>query len=68
MELRPYNISVHVFFPSNIKTPGYAEENLTKPAEAKALDESAPTVTAEEAAKYCFRVRCIQIHESSYLF
>lgn len=32
-ELKPYGIDVHIFLPSNIDSPGFKEENLTKPIE-----------------------------------
>jgi len=53
MELKPHNIVVHQFFPANMDTPSYKEENKTKPIEAKQIDESAATVTAEVAGEAC---------------
>jgi hypothetical protein len=38
-------------------TPSYAEENKKKPIEAKAIDESAATVSAEVAGADCLTVR-----------
>jgi len=53
MELKPHNISVQQFFPTNMDTPSYKEENKIKPIEAKKIDESAATVTAENASSVC---------------
>ena len=53
MELLPHGISVHQFYPANMDTPGYAEENKTKPVEAKMIDESAEMVTPEVAGVAC---------------
>jgi len=53
MEFKPHNISVHQFYPANMDTPSYKEENKTKPVEAKQIDESASTVTAEVAGEAC---------------
>ena len=53
MELPPRGIDVHVYYPSNMRTPGYEEENKTKPGEAKLIDESTQTMSAEEAADVC---------------
>lgn len=53
MELPPRGIDVHVYYPSNMRTPGYEEENKTKPGEAKLIDESTQTMPPEEAADVC---------------
>ncbi|KAJ1994029.1 3-dehydrosphinganine reductase [Dimargaris cristalligena] len=37
-ELGIYGIMVHCFFPANIKTPGFAHENQTKPAITRIID------------------------------
>ena len=50
-ELKRYNISVQVLCPPDTDTPGFATENLTKPAETKAISASAKIMTSEEVAK-----------------
>ncbi|KAJ3016429.1 3-dehydrosphinganine reductase [Thoreauomyces humboldtii] len=50
MELLLYGIKVHIFFPGTIYSPGYEEENKTKPAITKRLEESDEGVTPEKAA------------------
>ncbi|KAJ1676282.1 3-dehydrosphinganine reductase, partial [Spiromyces aspiralis] len=51
-ELQAYGISVHCYFPATILTPGFDEENLTKPAitrEIEGTDEGqSPEVCARK--------------------
>ncbi|KAH8111213.1 oxidoreductase [Phellopilus nigrolimitatus] len=50
-ELLLYSISVHIQFPGTIQTPGYIEENKTKPKIVLKLEEAGgPGVTADQAA------------------
>jgi len=61
-DLLQYGVSVTVLYPADVDTPQYAEENLTKPAETKALagtaslarpeDVAAASLTAIEAGLY----------------
>lgn len=37
-ELKLYNMSVTVFYPGNIDSPGFVEENKTKPEETKSIE------------------------------
>ncbi|KAF0700253.1 Aste57867_9208 [Aphanomyces stellatus] len=37
-ELSSSGISIHIAYPNGMDTPGYAEEQLTKPAECKAIE------------------------------
>ncbi|KAH8069647.1 3-dehydrosphinganine reductase [Aureococcus anophagefferens] len=37
-ELLPFDISVHSVYPPNMDTPGFVEENRTKPKSAKAIE------------------------------
>ncbi|WFD36393.1 hypothetical protein MCUN1_003272 [Malassezia cuniculi] len=37
-ELQPHNIAVHAYFPATIYSPGYEEENKTKPEITKAIE------------------------------
>ena len=45
-----YGIETHIFFPPTIYTPGYEEENKTKPKLTLKIDESDDGLTAEKAA------------------
>lgn len=51
MELKPFNISVTLSLPPDTDTPGYENENKTKPEETKLISESGgladPNVVAE---------------------
>lgn len=50
-ELQLYNIDVHIFFPCTMFTPGYEEENKTKPKITLKIEESDSGLTAEQAAR-----------------
>jgi short-subunit dehydrogenase len=50
-ELKKYNISVQVLCPPDTDTPGFATENLTKPAETKAISASAKVMSSDAVAK-----------------
>ncbi|MCX7633274.1 MAG: SDR family oxidoreductase [Turneriella sp.] len=50
-ELLSRQIQVSVLCPPDTDTPGYAEENKTKPPETRALSEKAKLLTAEAVAK-----------------
>ena len=50
-ELKKYNISVQVLCPPDTDTPGFATENLTKPAETKAISASAKLMSSDAVAK-----------------
>jgi short-subunit dehydrogenase len=49
-ELDARGIQVSVLCPPDTETPGYAEENKTKPVETQALSESAKLMTADAVA------------------
>jgi short-subunit dehydrogenase len=49
-ELKRYNITVSVLCPPDTDTPGFAVENLTKPAETRAISEAAKLMTPEAVA------------------
>jgi len=51
-ELQLYNIDVHIFFPCTMFTPGYEEENKTKPKITLKLEESDAGLTGEQAARF----------------
>ncbi|MFA5322807.1 MAG: SDR family oxidoreductase [Smithella sp.] len=50
-ELKKHNISVQVLCPPDTDTPGFAAENLTKPAETMAISASAKVMTSDAVAK-----------------
>jgi hypothetical protein len=50
-ELQLYSIDVHVFFPCTMFTPGYEEENKTKPKITLKIEESDSGLTSEQAAR-----------------
>ena len=50
-ELKKHNISVSVLCPPDTDTPGFATENLTKPAETMAISASAKAMSSDAVAK-----------------
>ncbi|EGC28764.1 hypothetical protein DICPUDRAFT_43831 [Dictyostelium purpureum] len=50
-ELKPYNITFSVVYPPDTDTPGYKQENLTKPEETVAISGGGKAVPAIEVAK-----------------
>jgi 3-dehydrosphinganine reductase len=50
-ELKPKNISVSVLYPPDTDTPGFEEENKTKPQETALLSETAKLLTPQQVAK-----------------
>ncbi|XP_076343366.1 3-ketodihydrosphingosine reductase [Tachypleus tridentatus] len=50
MEVKPYNIRVTISFPPDTNTPGFAEEQKTKPQETQEISESGGLFSAEEVA------------------
>ncbi|KAE8597718.1 hypothetical protein XENTR_v10016575 [Xenopus tropicalis] len=51
MEVKPYNIYVTVAYPPDTDTPGFAEENKTKPLETKLISESSSLCQADQVAR-----------------
>jgi 3-dehydrosphinganine reductase len=49
-ELLLYGIDVHCFFPCTIFTPGYEEENKTKPKITLKIEEADSGLTPEQVA------------------
>jgi len=49
-ELKRYNIAVSVLCPPDTDTPGFAEENKTKPVETKAISASASLMKPADVA------------------
>jgi len=54
-ELKPHNISVHVLYPPNTDTPGFAEENKHKPAETVAIEAGDKILTPEQVARFTMK-------------
>lgn len=54
-ELLPYGIRVAVLCPPDTDTPGFAEENLVKPFETKAMSANLKVATAESVADALMR-------------
>jgi short-subunit dehydrogenase len=50
-ELKKYNISVSVLCPPDTDTPGFATENLTKPAETRVISVNAKVMSSDAVAK-----------------
>lgn len=51
MELQPHGISVTLSLPQDTDTPGYAIEELSKPAETKAISQMGTLVQPEVVAE-----------------
>ncbi|KAI0053009.1 oxidoreductase [Auriscalpium vulgare] len=54
-ELLLYSIGVHIYFPATIFSPGYVEENKTKPRLLLEMEESDGGVTPEQAAQGLYK-------------
>lgn len=50
-ELLLYSVGVHIFFPGTIYSPGYIEENKTKPKVTLKIEETDDGVSPEQAAE-----------------
>ncbi len=50
-EMKRFNIAVHVLCPPDTDTPGFSEENKTKPDETRAISASAKLMTADDVAR-----------------
>uniref|UniRef100_A0A8C5CK91 3-ketodihydrosphingosine reductase n=1 Tax=Gadus morhua TaxID=8049 RepID=A0A8C5CK91_GADMO len=51
MEMKPYNIYVTVAYPPDTDTPGFVEENKTKPLETRLISETAAVCQPDQVAK-----------------
>ncbi|ELK35468.1 3-ketodihydrosphingosine reductase [Myotis davidii] len=49
--VKPYNVYVTVAYPPDTDTPGFAEENKTKPLETRLISETTSICTPEQVAK-----------------
>lgn len=54
-ELLPHGIHVHAFFPATILSPGYEQENTTKPEVTKAVEGADEGLTPEQCATQLLR-------------
>ncbi len=54
-EVKKHNIKVMVLCPPDTDTPGFENENKTKPAETHAISESASLLTSEQVAAAFFK-------------
>ncbi|KAF9219888.1 oxidoreductase [Gyrodon lividus] len=54
-ELLLYGISTHIFFPATMFTPGFDEENKTKPSIMRKIESTDEGITAEKAAEGLFK-------------
>ncbi|KAI9140823.1 hypothetical protein BKA69DRAFT_486465 [Paraphysoderma sedebokerense] len=51
-ELIMYDIGVHIYFPANLDSPGFVEENKTKPAITAKIEGEDPPLAPSKAATY----------------
>lgn len=49
-EMMLYGVDIHIFFPPTMFTPGYEEENKTKPQIVKKIESTDDGLTADQAA------------------
>lgn len=63
MELKPHNISVTLCMPQDTDTPGYAIEELTKPAETKAITKIGKLIQPEVVAEKAFEDALVGIRK-----
>ena len=49
-ELKPYNVNMSVLFPADVDTPGFAEENKSKPPECAIISEAGKLMIPEQIA------------------
>ncbi|RDB18310.1 3-ketodihydrosphingosine reductase TSC10 [Hypsizygus marmoreus] len=54
-ELMLYGIDVHIFFPPTMFTPGFDEENKTKPKIVREIESADDGLTADQAALAMFK-------------
>jgi short-subunit dehydrogenase len=54
-ELILYNIGIHIFFPGTIYSPGYVEENKTKPKITLKIEETDEGMQPDKVAEALLR-------------
>jgi len=67
MELQPYDISVTLSLPPDTDTPGFAEEEKSKPLETKLISQMASLVAPEEVAEQLFKDARVSARETANL-
>jgi 3-dehydrosphinganine reductase len=55
IQLYSDTVKIHTVFPGTINTPGFTEENKTKPAITKILEEPDPVQTPDEVARIAIK-------------
>jgi 3-dehydrosphinganine reductase len=50
-ELKPHGVTVSILYPPDTDTPGFDNENLTKPVETALMSDGAGLLTADQVAK-----------------
>ncbi len=60
-ELLLYSIDVHLYMPGTMYSPGYEEENKTKPELVRKIEESDEGLTPERAAEGLYQGAVPQI-------
>ncbi|XP_058413253.1 3-ketodihydrosphingosine reductase isoform X2 [Diceros bicornis minor] len=63
MEVKPYNVYVTVAYPPDTDTPGFAEENKTKPLETRLISETTSVCKPEQVAKQIVKdaIPCVAV-------
>ena len=54
-ELKLYSIDVHIYFPSTIYSPGYEQENKTKPKVTLKIEEADEGMDPDKCAESLLR-------------
>jgi 3-dehydrosphinganine reductase len=62
-ELLLYSVSVHIFFPGTIYSPGYIEENKTKPKITREIEGTDDGGTPEQVAVTLLRGRSASVYD-----
>lgn len=62
-ELKRYNIGVHIFFPGGIESPGFENENLTKPEVTKTIEGANVPQTGAQCAHSLMK----GLHQGQYM-
>jgi 3-dehydrosphinganine reductase len=55
LELYPQRVKIHVVYPGSISSPGFEQENLTKPEITRIIEEGDPVQTPDEVAASSIR-------------
>jgi hypothetical protein len=66
-EMILHNISIHLFMPAGIDTPGFVEEEKEKPAVTRKIEESDDQISPEKCAEYLIAGGSLVLIHSSLL-